>query len=89
MTLENTFTVPRTDAVKVLLDVERMSACMPGATVIEASGKQTRGTGTGRRRSRAPSSRPTGWSTSTPTSRSPVMLAGAAVRVLLVRRLRR
>lgn len=48
MKLENTFTVPdpRTDAVKVLLDVERIAPCMPGATVIEASGKQTRGTGT-------------------------------------------
>jgi carbon monoxide dehydrogenase subunit G len=47
MELEHSFTVPVPvdQAWNVLLDVERVAPCMPGAT-LEAAGKQTRGSGT-------------------------------------------
>ena len=46
MKLENTFTVPvpRADAVKVLLDVERIAPCMPGATLTSRDGDAFTGT---------------------------------------------
>lgn len=46
MKLENRFTVPvpRADAWKVLLDVERIAPCMPGATLTEHSGDDFSGT---------------------------------------------
>ena len=46
MKLDNTFTVPvpRADAVKVLLDVERIAPCMPGATLTSRDGDAFTGT---------------------------------------------
>ena len=46
MKLENRFTVPVpvADAWKVLLDVERIAPCMPGATLTERNGDQFSGT---------------------------------------------
>src|SRR6266702_1684234 len=50
MEMDHSFTVPVPPerAWDVLLDVERIAPCMPGARVIllEASGKETRGAGT-------------------------------------------
>jgi carbon monoxide dehydrogenase subunit G len=44
--LENRFTVPvpRTDAWKVLIDVERVAPCMPGATLTSRDGDEFTGT---------------------------------------------
>ena len=46
MKLENTFTVPvpRAQAWKVLLDVERIAPCMPGATLTSREGDAFTGT---------------------------------------------
>ncbi len=46
MKLENRFTVPvpRADALKVLLDVERVAPCMPGATLTSRDGDSFTGT---------------------------------------------
>lgn len=46
MKLENRFTVPvpRADAWRVLLDVERIAPCMPGATLTERTGDDFTGT---------------------------------------------
>jgi len=46
MQLENRFTVPvaRADALKVLLDVERIAPCMPGATLTSRDGDDFTGT---------------------------------------------
>jgi carbon monoxide dehydrogenase subunit G len=46
MQLENRFTVPvpRADALKVLLDVERIAPCMPGATLTSRDGDAFTGT---------------------------------------------
>ena len=46
MKLENRFSVPvpRADAIKVLLDVERIAPCMPGATLTSRDGDAFTGT---------------------------------------------
>lgn len=46
MKLENRFTVPvpRADALKVLLDVERVAPCLPGATLTSRDGDTFTGT---------------------------------------------
>jgi uncharacterized protein len=46
MKLENSFTVPvpRADAWKVLMDVERIAPCMPGATLTSRDGDEFTGT---------------------------------------------
>jgi carbon monoxide dehydrogenase subunit G len=46
MKLENSFTVPvpRADAWKVLMDVERIAPCMPGATLTSRTGDEFTGT---------------------------------------------
>ena len=46
MKLENSFTVPvpRADAWKVLMDVERIAPCMPGATLTSREGDSFSGT---------------------------------------------
>jgi carbon monoxide dehydrogenase subunit G len=55
MKLENRFTVPvpRDEAWRVLLDVERIAPCMPGAKLLSRDGRQLHRAGEGEGRARS------------------------------------